>query len=64
MFQHDLDQVARHFVSQLLVYGTGAEIEFADRDEVARILTRNAERGYPIRTMIQEVVHSDLFMRR
>ena len=23
LFQHDLDQVARHFVSQLLVYGTG-----------------------------------------
>ena len=64
LFRHDLEQVARHFVSQLLVYGTGAEIEFADRDEVERILTQLAPRGYPIRTMIQEVVHSDLFRRR
>ncbi len=34
------DQVARALVRNLLVYGTGAGIQFADRDEVEAILAR------------------------
>ncbi len=64
MLRKDLGQVAHHLVSQLLVYATGAEIEFADRDAVERILSTIRDRGYPIRTMIHEVVRSDLFRSR
>ena len=32
------EQVARNFVSQLITYATGAEVQFADRPEVERIL--------------------------
>ena len=64
LLQHDVEQVARHVVSQLLVYATGAEIEFADRDEVERILEQGRDRGYPLKTMIHQVVQSDLFRRR
>ena len=60
----DVEQVARHFVSQLLVYSTGAEIEFADRDDVERIVAQIADTGYPLRTMIHEVTQSDLFRSR
>ena len=64
LLQNDLEQVARHVTSQLLVYGTGASIAFADRDEVERIVSQLGEDGYPMRTMIQEVVQSDLFRSR
>lgn len=64
LLANDLDQVARHFASQLLVYATGAEIDFADRDAVETILTSLRDRGYPMRAMIHEVVTSDLFRRQ
>ena len=64
LLEHEVDQVARHVVSQLLVYATGAEIEFADRDEVERLVAELGDRGYPIRTMIREVAQSDLFRSR
>ncbi len=64
LLEHEVDQVARHVASQLLVYATGAEIEFADRDEVERILEQGRDRGYPLKTMIHQVVRSDLFGRR
>ena len=64
LLEHEVDQVARHVVSQLLVYATGAEIEFADRDEVDRLVAELGDRGYPIRTMIREIAQSDLFRSR
>ena len=64
MLRDDLEQVARHLASQLLVYSTGAEIEFADRDAVETVVARTGDRGYPVRSMIHEVVQSDLFRSR
>ena len=64
LLEQQLDQVARHVTSQLLVFGTGAEIAFADRDAVEQILVRRRDAGYPIRTMIHDVVESDVFRRR
>jgi hypothetical protein len=64
VLDNDLDQVARHVASQLLVYATGAEIEFADRDALESILTNLGDRGYPMRAMIHEGVTSDLFRRQ
>ena len=60
----DVEQVARHLVSQLLVYSTGAEIEFADRDDVERVVAKLGDDRYPLRTMIHEVTRSDLFRTR
>ncbi len=64
MLRNDLEQVARNLTAQFLVYATGAEIEFADRDAVEGILARLRDDGYPIRTMLHEVVRSDLFRSR
>ena len=61
LLNREIEQVARHLTSQLIVYATGAEIEFADRDSVERVLATLSDRDYPIRAMIQEVVKSDLF---
>lgn len=62
--QHLLDnkeQVARNFVSQLIVYATGGELQFADRDDVQAILDRTRENDYPVKDVIHEVVQSQLF---
>jgi len=64
LLSRELDQVARHLASQLLVFSTGAEIEFADRDTVEQIVEQGRTDGHPIRTMIHQVVQSDLFRRR
>ena len=64
LLSRDVEQVARHLVSQLLVYSTGAEIEFADRDGVGEVVAKLSDDGYPFRTMIHEVTKSDLFRMR
>ena len=64
LLEQQLDQVARHLTSQLLVFGTGAEIDFADREAVEQILARRRDGGYPVRTLIHDVVQSDVFRNR
>ena len=64
MLRNDLEQVARHLTAQLLVFSTGAEIEFADRDSVEGIVARLGDDAYSVRTMVHEVVQSDLFRQR
>ena len=64
LLSQDLDQVARHLTAEFFVYATGAEIEFADRDDVERIVAALADQGYPVRMMLHEVVKSDLFRRQ
>ncbi|MDE2690224.1 MAG: DUF1592 domain-containing protein [Acidobacteriota bacterium] len=58
------DQIARHFISQLVVYATGAEIGFADRDELARLVAQSRESGYGVRGIIHNVTQSPLFRER
>ena len=58
------EQVARHLISQLVVYSTGAEIQFADRDEVEAILDRCRDSDFGMRTMIHEVIQSKLFLEK
>ncbi len=48
-------------MKQLIVYGTGAPVGFADRIELERILDRAESSGYGVRTPIREVVQSSLF---
>ncbi len=61
LLDKEFPRIARHFASQLITLATGAEVEFADRDEVHRIVASVADRGYPVRSIIHEVVQSDLF---
>ncbi|MBA62876.1 MAG: hypothetical protein CMJ76_10980 [Planctomycetaceae bacterium] len=58
------DQVARNVVSQLIVFSTGAEIDFADRTEVERILRQTKNDQYRMKTLIHQVVQSRLFKER
>ena len=64
MIEHNLKYVARHFVSQLMVLATGAEVQFADRDDINAIVAQIEDEQYPVRSMIHAVAHSDLFRRQ
>ena len=59
-----LEQVARHFVSQLIAFGTGAEVSFSDREVVEGIIQSHSDSGYPVRSLIVAVVDSSLFRKR
>lgn len=55
------EQVVANFISQLVVYSTGGEIQFADRDEIDAIVARTRPDGFLMRNIIHEVVQSRLF---
>ena len=58
------EQVARNFVSQLITYATGGEVQFADRAEVERILASAKADGYLVRDLLHAVVQSRLFLNK
>ncbi|HTL17013.1 MAG TPA: DUF1592 domain-containing protein, partial [Patescibacteria group bacterium] len=60
----DNDQLARNLTRQLVVYATGAPIQFSDRPQIAKILVRTRSSGYGVRSLIHEVVQSDLFLNK
>jgi hypothetical protein len=62
--QRSTEQIARNVLSKLIAFATGGEIEFADRDEVERILQATGDDGYPLRRLIGHVVASRLFRNR
>ena len=64
IIEQKMDQVARHFVAQLMSFGTGAKVSFVDREQIENIVDDFAAEGYPVRSMITAVVDSDMFQRR
>lgn len=58
------EQIARNVLSKLIAYATGAVIQFADREEVERILRATQDEGYPLRSLIHHIVASPLFRNR
>jgi hypothetical protein len=57
----DAEQLARNLVQELIIYATGAPVGFADRPVVADILARSKVDDYGVRTLIHEIVQSELF---
>ena len=58
------EQVARQLTEQLIVYATGGEIQFADREEISRIVNETRADGYPVRSIIHQVVQSTLMRNK
>ncbi|HEU4781205.1 MAG TPA: DUF1592 domain-containing protein [Steroidobacteraceae bacterium] len=56
--------IARNLAKQLLVYATGAPVRFSDRAELERILQRASARQYGVRTVVEEIVRSELFQTK
>lgn len=55
------DLIARNLARKLLIYATGASIEFADRREIDRIVADAAKDDYGFRSLIKETVSSSIF---
>jgi hypothetical protein len=57
-------QIARNLARQLAVYATGAPVRFSDRNEIEQALDRASSSHYGVRSLIHEVVQSDLFLMK
>jgi len=57
----DKDQVARSLTEKLVTYATGGPPEPADRAQIDAIVQKIREKNYGFRTLIHEIVQSDLF---
>ena len=60
----DKDQLARNLTQKLLVYSTGADIQFADREVVEQIVAKIRAKNYGFRTLVHEVVESRIFLNK
>ncbi|MEM7478524.1 MAG: DUF1585 domain-containing protein, partial [Planctomycetota bacterium] len=55
------EQFAKNLVSQLMVFSTGSEIEFADRECIQQILDATRHNDFPMRELIHQIVQSRVF---
>lgn len=60
----DERKIARGLVEKLLIYATGAEISYSESDAIEAILDASAESEFGVRTLIQNVVASPLFVQK
>lgn len=58
------DQVAQHFIRQLIVYATGVEIQFADREELEKVFAESKANEHRVRGIIHSVVQSQIFRNK
>ncbi len=57
-------EIAQNLVDQLVTYATGAPPRFSDRREVQQILDRQQSQGFPVRSLIHEIVSSRMFLNK
>jgi len=64
LISNDEVPIARNLARQLVVFATGAPVRFSDRAELERILQRASARQYGVRTLVEEIVSSELFQTK
>ena len=57
----DKEQVARALTEKLITYATGGPPEAADHDQIEAIVKKLREKNYGLRTLVHEVVQSEMF---
>lgn len=60
----DPDQIARTVARKLLIYGTGADIQFADREAIEQIVVAARTKNLGLRTLLHEVIQSRVFLNK
>lgn len=58
------EQIARNVTQNLLIYGTGAGIEFADRAAVDAIMKQTAGKDHGLRSIVHAIVQSEVFQSK
>ena len=54
----------KNLAEKFLVYATGREIAFRDRDSITAIVIAAEQKGGGVRTLLHEVIASELFATR
>jgi hypothetical protein len=57
----DETQIARNLARQLSVFATGAPVRFSDRAKIDQIVAATKSSQYGVRSLIDELIQSDLF---
>jgi hypothetical protein len=58
------ERLLRNLAEQLAIYSTGRDVAFGDREQIAGIIARTQKQGGGLRTLIHELVQSELFSTR
>ena len=61
LLAQDQNRLARTLATKLLIFGSGREMGFSDREEIERLVQQSAAQGYGIRDLLRLVITSDLF---
>ena len=56
--------VARNLARQLTIFATGAPISYSDRTKIDQILQRTAANQYGVRSILEGIIQSDLFLNK
>ncbi|GAB5406061.1 MAG: DUF1592 domain-containing protein [Aureliella sp.] len=57
-------QLARNLIEKFVIFATGAPVRFSDREEVEGILDELADDQFPIRSLIESVAASEMFLQK
>ena len=60
----DKDQLARSLAKKLIIYSTGADIQFADREVVEDLVAKSRAKHYGFRSLVHDVVESRVFLNK
>ena len=60
----DRDQLARNVAAKLLIYATGADIQFADREVIEQIVRDTRGRDHGLRSILHAVVQCRCFLNK
>jgi hypothetical protein len=60
----DEEQLARNMAKQLVIFATGAPVRFSDRPQLEEIVQATKPDRYGLRSMVQQIVLSDLFRNK
>ncbi len=60
----DCDQIARNVATKLLIYATGAEMQFADREVLEQIIRDTRATNHGLRSVLLAVIQSRCFLNK
>lgn len=60
----DSERLLNNVAKQLAIYSTGRDLAFSDRDQIAAVIGNTQKKGGGVRTLIQELIQSELFQTK
>ena len=60
----DAPRLLKNLAQQFTIYATGRDVSFSDRDELAALVERTQKKGGGLRTLLHELVRSNLFQTK